>query len=69
MAGNGYNQLPRPTATYYTGETPPPVHITGYRCSGPSLYGSGSLNREFLHLLAGTNFTAPGVPGKRPKMF
>ncbi len=30
MAGNGYNRLPNLPATFYTGETPPPVHITGY---------------------------------------
>ena len=43
-SGNDYNQLPSPTATCFSGETVPPVQITGYRVSGPSLYGSGSLH-------------------------
>ncbi len=61
-AGIGHNRLPNLPTTCYTEETPPLVHITRYRCSGPSLYGSGSLNREPAISTLWNQFTGAGCP-------
>ncbi len=60
----GHNQLPNLPTTCYTGETPPQVHITGYHCSGPSLYGSGSLNQESAISTLRHQFNGAGCPLK-----
>ncbi len=64
MSGNGHNQLPNLPATCYTGETLPPVQITGYRCPGPSLYGSGSLRWGFAIFTLWNHFNGSGNPRK-----